>query len=61
MLPLLIGGTLATMYYVPKAFDSYRYWRDYQKNTGYTARYPFLTYSGGIGATYSAFNNLKRF
>ena len=30
--------------------DNARYWEDYARNTGYTARYPGRTYSnGGVG------------
>lgn len=41
--PLLfgIGGGLNAVYGVGQAMDSYRYWNDYYKNTGYRPRYPW--------------------
>lgn len=36
-----IGATLNGLYSVGQAYDSYRYWQDYYKNTGYRSRYPF--------------------
>lgn len=46
VLPLLpvafgLGTALNTIYGVGQAVDSYRYWNDYYKNTGYKPRYPF--------------------
>lgn len=46
MLPLVpalftAGAGLNALYGVGNAVDSYRYWTDYYKNTGYFPRYPF--------------------
>lgn len=46
VLPLLplafgLGATLNGVYSVGQAVDSYRYWNDYYRNTGYRPRYPF--------------------
>lgn len=35
------GATLNGIYSVGQAFDSYRYWNDYYKNTGYRPKYPW--------------------
>ncbi len=39
-LPLLAGG-LSAIYSAGKAYDNYRFWSDYYRNTGYRPRYPF--------------------
>lgn len=36
-----VGATLNGIYSVGQAYDSYRYWNDYYKNTGYKPRYPW--------------------
>lgn len=44
VLPLLLAGagaTLGAIGSVGKAYDNIRYWRDYYKNTGYSAKYPW--------------------
>lgn len=46
MLPLAplmfgVGGALNALYSVGQAVDSYHYWNDYYRNTGYSPRYPF--------------------
>lgn len=47
VLPLIAAGVgLNALYGVGQAVDSYRYWSDYYKNTGYFPRYPFR--SGGM-------------
>lgn len=60
VLPLLplafgLGSALNGVYNVGKAVDSYRYWNDYYRNTGYRPRYPFrsgvydyLSYGGRV-------------
>lgn len=37
----LAGGVLNSIYSVGQAYDSYRYWNDYYRNTGVRPRYPF--------------------
>lgn len=41
--PLLftLGGISNGIYAVGKAYDNYRYWSDYYRNTGYRPRYPW--------------------
>lgn len=63
MLPHLVG-TLGAIYSAGKAVDNFRYWRDYEKNTGYRPKYPFRSgsmdyvgYSIGSGVSY---RKLKR-
>lgn len=46
MLPLLplafgLGSVLNGVYSVGQAVDSYHYWNDYYRNTGYKPRYPW--------------------
>lgn len=44
MLPALLFGAGALMggiYNAGQAYDNYRYWQDYYRNTGYRPRYPF--------------------
>lgn len=42
MLPLLVAGAgLSALYTAGKAVDSYRYWNDYYRNTGFRPRYPW--------------------
>lgn len=44
MLPALLFGAGAVMqgiYSVGQAVESNRFWRDYEKNTGYRPRYPW--------------------
>lgn len=38
--PFLATG-LAGLYSVGSGLESWKYWRDYQKNTGYSPRYPY--------------------
>lgn len=47
VLPALLGGMLAgssafnTIYASGKAYDNWKYWRDYQRNTGVHVKYPW--------------------
>lgn len=43
LVPALVagGGVLNGIYAIGQAVDSYRYWNDYYKNTGFKPRYPF--------------------
>lgn len=60
MLPALAYG-LSALYVGGRLMDTARFWRDYQKNTGYSPRYPFLRGPGqSIGMASSAFSGLKR-
>lgn len=56
---LAVGaGALSSIYAVGSAYDSYRYWSDYYRNTGYYPRYPFrsgLMDPLKIGAEYTTF------
>lgn len=36
-----VGGVLNSIYAVGQAYDSYRYWHDYYRNTGVRPRYPW--------------------
>lgn len=37
-----------------RAGDDARFWSDYQKNTGHTAKYPGRTYNSSMSGAYSA-------
>lgn len=47
VVPLIVGGSMVASSAVGfgmglgRAYDNYRWWRDYEKNTGVHARYPF--------------------
>lgn len=66
MLPALAVG-LSALYSAGRAYDNYRYWNDYYKNTGYRPKYPFrsgsmdwMGYASDTMLTYH-FARLKRF
>lgn len=72
MIPFLVAGsaaaTIGGMYNVGQAYDSWRYWEDYRRNTHRSPRYPFrsgsvdyLKYSAaGVGSTSRALDKLYR-
>lgn len=47
VLPALLGGmlvgsnALSMIYAGGRAYDNWRYWRDYQRNTGVRVKYPW--------------------
>lgn len=56
MVPPLVAG-LVGLYAVGKTMDTFRYYHDYHKNTGYYPRYPLRTFNNN---PFGGFAHLKR-
>lgn len=65
MAPLIAGGALTGVYHVGKAVETSRYWSEYQRNTGFTPRYPFRVgrydYLRGVGGSMAVFGIARGF
>lgn len=64
MLPALVGS-IGAIYSIGKGYDTWKYWNDYKKNTGFSPRYPFrygsmdyLKYGAGAGFSFSKLKKL---
>lgn len=65
MLPLLVGS-VGALYSAGKAYDTWKYYNEYRKNTGFSPRYKFRSgeYSfalDGVSIGYAFGRGLKRF
>jgi len=63
----VISKAVGGAYSLGKAFDNYRYWRDYERNTGVKPKYPFrsgrydyLGYSAGSMRQFSELPNYPK-
>lgn len=52
MIPQIVMGGATAIYSGARLYSSYRYWSDYQRNTGMKIRYPLKTLSRDIAPAF---------